>query len=444
MVKSYRGIVLDLKSETPLHRQLTSAFRDAILSGKLQPGERISSSRELQACYGISRNTALNALSQLQAEGHVVTVRGSGTFVAGEPDAVPESGAVPFRPGIPDLDLFPVDLVRRSLSTLEWSEDLRDDPRTWANDGLRTAIVQRLRQTRGIDCSPDQVLIVPSTEYAISLIGRALLQPHDSVVIEDPGHPKLRCALLGAGAQIVPALVDEEGIDVASFARRRAALAYVTPSHQYPTGAALSLERRFALLDWAAEFGAWIVEDDYDNEFDYRCRPQPTLQSLDEGRRVLYVGTFSNVLSPSIRIAYLIAPRRLCATLEAAHQARAGYVSPFLQAALAAFMERGHFARHVARMRKIYDERRRFLSFALGSTGLRVHDCGAGLHFIADVPEHLSDRDVSARALERGVVVPPLSSYSHGLSAFNGLMFGFAATSMPVARTAVKALLKAL
>ncbi len=456
MAKPFRAIILDVESETPLHQQLTAAFRDAILSGELKPGERVLSSRELQIHFSISRNTALNALGELQAEGYLITVRGSGTFVAGapaetwrdraeehEPDAVP-TGAVSFRPGIPALDCFPVALFKRSLSALEWTAGLLDNPRSSSNDRLRTAIVEHLQQTRGIVGSPDQVLIVPSTRYAISLIGRVLLNPSDDIVMEDPGCPNIRSAFLALGARIVPVAVDDEGIDVDSFARCRAALAYVTPSHQYPTGAPLSLERRFALLDWASKTGAWIVENDYDSEFNYTRRPQPALQGLDEGQHVLYVGTFSGVLSPAIRIAYLIAPRSLCAKVKAAHRATAGYASPILQAAVAAFMERGHLARHIARMRAIYDERRRFLSFTLGSAGLQVRDWGAGLHFIADVPQHLSDRQVSARALERGIDVPSLSSYFQDRATMNGLVVGFAATPIPIARIAVKSLLKAI
>lgn len=455
MAKAYRGIVLDLESEMPLHRQLTTVFRDAILTGKLQPGERVLSSRELCGYFGISRNTALNALGQLQAEGYLVTVPGSGTFVAGvaaqathgneyrEPDEI-LTGAVPFRPGLPDHDCFPVALFKRSLCTLDWTQGLRDDPRSWTDDRLRTAIVQRLHQTRGVDCSPEQVFIVPSTLYAVSLAGRALLNPGDGAVIEEPGCPAVRSALLALGARLVPVAVDDEGIDVDAVTQHRAALAVIAPSHQYPTGAPLSLERRFALLEWASQCRAWILENDYDGDFNYTHRQQPALQVLDEGRRVLYLGTFSKVLSPSIRIAYLIAPRALCPALKSAHQATAGYANPIMQAALAAFMERGHFARHVAKMRTIYDERRRFLSSALTGAGLQVRDWGAGLHFTADVPEPLEDRQVSARALERGISVPPLSTCFHGRSTMNGLIFGFAATPIPAAKTAVGALMEAL
>jgi GntR family transcriptional regulator/MocR family aminotransferase len=433
---------VDAASETPLHQQLVTGFRDAILSGRLQPGERVLSSRELQTHFGVSRNTALNALGQLQSQEYIKTVPGGGTFVAGEINARPsEAAATAFRPGIPALDSFPAAQFKRCLNTLEWACELLDHPRSWNYERLQAAIVRRLQQTRGIVASPDQVLIVPSTRYALSLIGRVLLTPSDEVVVEDPGCPSLRSALLALGVRIVPIAVDDQGIDVDAFARRRATLAVVTPSHQYPTGAVLSRERRAALLDWASEAGAWIVEDDYDCEFNYTRRPQAALQGLDEGRRVLYVGTFSKVLSPAIRVAYLIVPRALCATLTAAHEATAGYVSPILQAAVAAFIERGHLARHVARMRKIYDERRQFLSFALGSTGLRVRDWGAGLHFVADVPEHLVDRHISAQASERGIAVPALSSFFHGNSTMNGLVFGFAATPIPIARTAIKSLL---
>lgn len=446
---------LDDNSEIPLHRQLMTVFRDAILTGKMQPGERVLSSRELCAHFGISRNTALTALGQLQAEGYLVTVQGSGTFVADVTASTAREnddrqfkevlgGAIPFRPGIPDLDSFPVALFKRSLSTLEWSEGLLDNPRSSSNDRLRTAIVQRLQQTRGVVCSPHQVFIVPSTLYAVSLIARALLSTGGDVAIEEPACPAIRSALLALGTQVVPIVVDDEGIDVDALMQRRTAAAFITPSHQYPTGALLSLERRFALLDWASQRGAWIVENDYDSEFNYTRRPQPSLQGLDEGRHVLYLGSFSKVLSPSIRIAYLIAPRALCPALRAVHQATAGYASPIIQAAVAAFMERGHLARHVTKMRAIYDERRRFLSSALGNAGLQVRDWGTGLHFTADLPERLNDREISARALDRGIAVPPLSGCFHGRATMNGLLFGFAATPIPAAKAAVEKLLEVL
>jgi GntR family transcriptional regulator/MocR family aminotransferase len=446
---------VSFESDVPLHRQLMAIFRDAIVTGTLQPGERVPSSRELGAHFGISRNTALNALSQLQAEGYLVTVQGSGTFVADVPaktevcDERHASGesaaaAVPFRPGAPDLNCFPAAAFKRGLSTLEWTPELLDDASSSINDRLSTAIAQRLQQTRGVVCSPDQILIVPSTLYAISLIGRTLLSAGDEIVMEDPGCPNIRSAFGAIGARIVPVPVDNEGIEVDSFVHRRSALAYVTPSHQYPTGAPLSQERRFALLEWASQHGGWIVENDYYAEFNYARRPQPSLQGLDEGRHVLYVGSFSKALSRSIRIAYVIAPRALCAALKAAHQATAGYASPILQAAVAAFMERGHFARHVARMRSIYDERRRFLSSTLCNAGFQVCDWGAGLHFTADIPNQLPDYEVSERALEQGIDVPPLSRYFHGPSTMNGLVFGFAASPIPTAKIAVKSLLKAL
>lgn len=452
MAKTYRGIILDDSSEIPLHRQLMTVFRDAILTGKMQPGERVLSSRELCAHFGISRNTALTALGQLQAEGYLVTIQGSGTFVAdvtapaARENADREldealTGAVPFRPGIPDLDSFPVALFKRSFSTLEWTQGLLDNPRSWTDDRLKTAIVQRLQQTRGVVCSPDQMFVVPSTLYAVSLIARALLSAADSVALEEPGCPAIRSVLVALGTQVVPIAVDDEGIDVDALAQRGTTLAFITPSHHYPTGAPLSLERKFALLDWASHRSAWIVENDYDSEFNYTRRPQPALQGLDEGRHVLYLGSFSKVLSPSIRVAYLIAPRALCPALGTVHQATAGYANPIIQAAVAAFMERGHLARHVTKMRIIYDERRRFLNSLLGGAGIQVRDWGTGLHFTADLPERLNDRDVSARALERGIAVPPLSSCFHGRPTMNGLLFGFAATPIPAAKTAVKKLL---
>jgi GntR family transcriptional regulator/MocR family aminotransferase len=473
------GITLDPASDVPLHRQLTAAFRDAILRGTLGAGERLPSSRELQTRFGISRNTALTALSQLHAEGYLVTVPGSGTYVAAlqgslktrridesevewtptraaaaflsarsvlEPSgtlAVRLNGATAFRPGIPAIDCFPASQFKRSINKLGWTQELLDYPRSWTNERLKHAIVARLQQTRGIVCSPDQVLIVSSTQYAVSLIARVLLRPRDAVVMEDPGFPTIRAVFLALGARIVTAPVDDEGVDVASFANRRASLAFVTPSHQYPTGAVLSLDRRIALLNWASERNAWVIEDDYDSEFNYTGLSHPALQGLDEGQRVVYLGTFSKALSPALRIAYIVAPRPLRKALKGAHHATGGYASPILQSALASFMERGHFARHIARMRKIYDERRHFLHSALTDAGVSVRDSGAGLHFIADIPANLRDAQVSERAAARGVVAPPVSGYFYGRPTLNGLVVGFAATPIAAAKTSLSTLLKA-
>lgn len=467
-----RGILVNRKSPVPLHRQLEGSLRSAILSGRLAPGERILSSRELQTHLGLSRNTILDALAQLHAEGYLITIRGVGTFVAQHaqrpPSAAPNHDsstnlrptkaaerfvslhplaanlheAAPFRPGLPALDLFPSSQFRRCFSASEWTADALDYPGAFGANPLREAIARRLQQTRGVVCDPAQILITAGAQAAFALIAQVLLQKNDLAVIEDPAYPNVRAALLARGARLLPVPVDEAGITISMFAKRRAKLAYVTPSHQYPSGAVLSLERRFALLDWAAKHDAWVVEDDYDSEFNYTSRPQPALQGLGEGRRVIYVGTFSKVLSPALRIGYLVLPYALREAFEAAQQVTGGSPGMLLQLALARFMERGHLARHIAKMRKVYDERRLFAATELANAGgaFRIRDSRAGLHFIAELPAELRDVDVSRRAALRGVLVPALSGYCHGRRAMNGLVVGYAASSLQQSAQAIKVL----
>jgi GntR family transcriptional regulator/MocR family aminotransferase len=465
-----RAILVNRKASVPLHRQLEGALRNAILTGQLAAGERILSSRELQTHLGLSRNTIQDALGQLHAEGYLVTVRGVGTFVAEHAQRRPErrsadeaqsvvpseaaagflslhplaanlQAPVPFRPGLPALDLFPATKFKRCFNTTDWTAAMLDYPPTFGAPALREAVAQRLQQTRGVICDPDQILITAGAQAAFTLIAKVTLRKNDLAVIENPGYPNVRAVLLAPGARLFAAPVDDAGIDVSSFEKRRAKLAYVTPSHQYPSGAVLSLERRFALLEWAGKHDAWIVEDDYDSEFNYTNRPQPALQGLGEGRRVIYTGTFSKVLSPALRIAYLVVPRALRAAFEAAQQVTSGSPDMLLQLALARFMELGHLSRHIAKMRKVYDERRIFVAAELAKIGaLRIRDSRAGLHFIAELPAEVRDAEISQRAASVGLVVPPLSGYFHGKAARNGLVIGYAATPVRHASRAVGAL----
>lgn len=463
------GILVDRESGTPLHRQLASSLRDAIRGGRLSPRERILSSRELQTHLGLSRNTVVQALEQLHAEGYLITMRGVGTFVADFAQAQPsiafdkpETGirtshvvtaaleiqalaenlhaSRPFRPGVPALDCFPSDGFRRCIKVDDWQGSALDYPDPQGHEPLREIIARRLRQTRGIECSPKQIFITSGAQAAFSLILRALLNRGEAIVLENPGYSSVRAMLTARGARIIPAPVDDCGIDVSAFSRRSARLAYVTPSHQYPTGAILSLERRFALLEWAQKYASWIVEDDYDSEFNYTGRPQPALYALAQGGRVLYVGTFSKVLSPALRVAYIVVPRDLTGALRALQVVDGGAPELFVQAALARFIRDGYFGRHVAKMRKLYDERRLFVSRELSRGGFAVRDTRAGLHFVAEAPEKVRDVEISAAAASEGLIVPALSSYCHARPVRNGLVIGYAASTLPQAKMAARTL----
>ncbi len=461
-------IVLDRGSAVPLHRQVASGLREAILEGRLAAGERMSSSRELQSQLGVSRNTIVDALGQLHAEGYLVTVRGVGTFVSNEVTRSSKNGRAarsfvptpearlyldvrdlarnnhatrPFRPCVPALDVFPLAQFKRSIARAASDISLFDYPNTQGYAPLREAVARRVAQTRGGSCSAEQVFITNGAQAAFGLIADALLRRRDAVIMEDPGYPNARAAFTARGMDISSAGVDEHGIDVESFRRHSAKLAYVTPSHQLPTGVVLSIERRLKLLDWAETQDAWILEDDYDSEFHYSSRPLPSLYALSERQRVVYVGTFSKVLSPAMRVAYVIVPSILRDVFAAAHAVNGGVPSALLQAALADFMETGHFARHIRKMRTLYDERRVHIQTQLKKSGLfAVSDAGGGLHFTADLIPPVSDRVVSAQAEKAGVMVPALSSFYFERPARNGLMVGYAATPLSQSRAALATL----
>jgi GntR family transcriptional regulator/MocR family aminotransferase len=496
----FAAVAVDAASEVPLYRQLYENLRQAILAGQIAPGTRLPSTREIASELRLSRNTVMNAFEQLLAEGYVEGQVGSGTYVsqalpdelltarragAGSalratrkgrsvsrrgsilattpvrPHGTHPQAARPFRSGTPALDAFPYDVWQRIVAR-HWRKPRRDlmnygDPA--GHRPLREAIATYLGAARAVRCEPEQVIIVAGTQQAIDLVARVLLDPGDQVWIEDYGYFAARGVLQAAEARLVPVPVDEEGVDVAAGARAcpDARLVYVAPSHQYPLGITLTLARRLALLEWASRRagwgggpprGAWVVEDDYDSEFRYSGRPLAAMQGLDGDGRVIYLGTFSKVLFPALRLGYMVVPADMVDAFTSA-RALVGWCSPVIeQSVVADFIGEGHFARHIRRMRALYAERQAALVSAarefLGDV-LEVGPASAGMHLLGWLPEGVDDAEATRAAAEQGVTTQPLSAFALGPHhRRGGLILGYAAYNEREIRDGARRLAEAL
>jgi GntR family transcriptional regulator/MocR family aminotransferase len=467
-------IALDRRTRVPLQRQIYVAVRDAILGGRLSPGTRLPASRTLSDELGVSRTSVVLAYESLLSEGYITGRGSAGSFVAilrveppkpktasraasrppkdatvdrrtqravslarqasGMPNV--RSAPVAFRTGEPALDLFPVRLwarmyarrARRSGGALlGYGLDAGHRP-------LRAAIAAYVSAARGVRATTDQVILVRGTQQGVHLIARVLLEAGDSAWVEDPGYTAARTLLATAGATTVPIPVDAEGLIVAEGMRRapRARVAYVSPSHQFPLGATMSLARRLALLEWAGSVSAWVLEDDYDSEFRYVGAPIPSLQGLDPHDRVIYLGTFSKTMFPALRLGYVIVPPALVDVFRATQDLGDRLAPSIEHATLAEFIDDGHFTRHVRQMRAAYKERQdalvRGIRRELGGL-VDVTAAETGMHVVAWLRDRtLSDARLSARALELGVEAAPLSMYRVEAPLAPGLLLGFAAT----------------
>jgi GntR family transcriptional regulator/MocR family aminotransferase len=431
---------LDPKAAEPYYRQIYKRFRGAINSGVLEPGDRIPSARALTQELGLARGTIDAAYSLLAAEGYIQARGQAGTVVtpglkprgplttpvprvqvSEAPSFRPDS-VLPFQMGLPALDSFPrkiwARLGARSVRAMQPTDMAH--PSVYGLPALRTQIAGYLQMSRGIDCSPSQVFVTSGYRHTIGLIAHALLKAGDRVWLEDPGYPPTRQLLDHMSITAVPVPVDSEGMVVheAAKAAPRARAAVVTPAHQSPLCVSLSLPRRLALLDWASSSQSWIIEDDYDGEYRYASRPLPALKSLDRDGRVLYAGTFSKVLFPSIRLAYVVVPEALVERFEQISQAFAGSCPELTQSIVTAFMEEGHFARHIQRMRKLYGKRREAaaagLSDVLGKY-MRIDPQAGGMHLVLRLQGQRSDRRLVARMLADGLYGEALTEWTaHG------------------------------
>jgi GntR family transcriptional regulator / MocR family aminotransferase len=431
---------------------LYEGLRAAILDGRLRRGLRLPATRDLARQYGVARGTVVTVFEQLRSEGYLTSRVGSGTRVSDQlpdelwsgaprvtrrrqasptPVPVPTSPR-PFRFFELALDAFPIDLwtrvatrrLRRATRALLGSGDVA------GYRPLREAIAAYLGASRGVRCAADQVVVVSGAHQALDLLARVLVKPGDPVWMEDPGSASAAAAFRNAGARIVPVPVDEHGLDVAIGIQRSASAkaVYVTPCHQFPLGMTLSLERRFALLDWARRTRAWIVEDDYDSEYRYAGRPIPALQGLDRGDSVIVLGSFSQVLFTSLRLGYVVLPPALLEPLLALRFSTDRYGRTLDQAILCDFIEEGHLGRHIRRMREVYCTRLAALREAAADhlQGLvEIPPIEAGLNTAARLVCGLSSRQAEIAAAAHGVEAMALDRFVLKRRDVKGLLLGY-------------------
>lgn len=476
------GLVLNADSNQPMYQQLYQYLRGAILEGRLRPGQRLPATRHLAKELGVSRNTVMLAFDDLFSEGYLKGKTGSGTFVTetlpdqmlyaqGNDRRSGEDGEfehcfsqrgqviadipincingpddiIPFQHGVPGIFEFPYDIWSRLANRRLRNYHAMDLGYSSAAGypPLREAIADYLRTFRALRCEADQIVIVNGTQQSLNLLSRLLLDPGDSAWVEDPGYIGTYRAMIGAGVNIVPIPIDEDGLDVAygKTLKSKAKLVYVTPSHQYPLGVTMSVCRRIELLEWANENNAWIIEDDYDSEYRYCGRPLSSLQGLDIHGRVIYLGTFSKVLFPSLRLGYMVVPRDMATGFIAAKTVIDRQNPTFEQAVLTDFITEGHFGRHIRRMRMLYQERQEILIDAVRQHldgRISVNPADAGMHMVGWLPEGANDRAIAARLRAAGVLVTSLSDYTLKQKMRPGLVMGYTAYNKKQICAAVK------
>lgn len=460
-------ISLDPDASTPLRRQLYEWFRRAIADGRLRSGQRVPSSRSLAGELRVSRLTVVCAYERLEAEGYLQSFRGAGTCIA---ESIPEllqpgvrrtdaaerrargtrltakraqrllsmpeerqlaiAGA--FRVSLPALDHFPRRQWSRLISRHARSAPIKDMAYgdAMGEPEFRAAIAEYLGAVRAVRCDASQVMVTSGSQQAIQIALRALLDPADSVWVEEPGYSGTHRALVASGCEIVPVPVDDEGLNVEEGVRRRssARAAYVTPSHQYPLGMTLSAARRIQLLNWAQRADAWIIEDDYDSEYRFGAEPITSLQGLDTDDRVIYIGTFSKVLFPAIRMGYLVLPKDLIPAFRVVRDAVDIFPPVLYQRALTDFIRDGGFARHIRKMRSLYAERRErmiaALEHRLGDV-VKIASAAAGLHLVVRLPRGIDDKAIAEQATAAGIACVALSVCCLDSPQPGGLVLGY-------------------
>ena len=456
----------------PSFHWLRNALRTEILNGRILPGSKLPASRELARQYQLSRGTILAALDELQAEGYLEGRRGSGTYVSqilpehllpsqqsAESDLYASSQTGPhlsayatrvrpyalhvrpensaFRTNLPALDLFPTtlwaQLTGRRLRAATTRDLLGSEAQGYRP--LREAIANYAHTSRGIHCTPEQVIVVSGVQEGLDLAARLLLNPGEKALVEDPGYQGAYAVFGALGARIVSMRLDAEGAVPRESDFRSCRFVYVTPGHQYPVGITMSLQRRLQLLAWAKKYGTPIFEDDYDSEFRFSGRPIPAMQGLDHGGKVIFCGSFNKVMFPSLRLGYLVVPRNLVDVFAHTKAMTTRHQSLLDQAVLCDFIEQGHLGRHLRRMRKIYEERFKILLASAKQhldDYLEIATIEAGLQTVGRLRINLVAKGISAEAVAQraalnDIDVVPLSRYCHTVSIPEALQIGFAA-----------------
>jgi GntR family transcriptional regulator/MocR family aminotransferase len=473
---------LQRTSPVPLHRQIYEQWRTGILTGRFRRGERVPSTRELAATLAVSRSTVTESYDQLIAEGYLDAAHGSGTFVCHElPDDAlrpgraritikddepsvrfsrygsglrddflyPETppGFIRFTHWRPDLERFPFTLWRKLVmrhlraathELFDYRELFDYAEQSAGYQPLRREIAAYVARSRAVHCTAEQVVIVNGSQQGLDLCVRLLIDPGDEVAFENPGYQGASRIFQAHGARLRPARIDSDGIVIGDLGRK-ARLVYVTPSHQFPTGVSMSLARRLELIEWARSQGVAIIEDDYDSEYRYTGAPLPSLQGLAQDVPVIYIGTFSKVMFPGLRIGYIIAPPRFVTALKRAKWLADRHTSLLDQAALTDFIREGHLERHIRRTRRLYGRRREVLVEALArhfGDSAKVRGDAAGMHLLVQ----FEDDGIVERATARKVMLMSASSYYLTKPPNGEFIFGFSSIGERTIREGVQRL----
>lgn len=463
----------------PLHERIQRAIRTLILEGTLSHGKALPASRALATSLNVSRDTVEAAYSSLHAEGFIERQTGRGSFVSSSarflkprirqhpPTAetrkaklsargkvIYESGGIrefssprPLAPGIPETRLFPIPTWERLQRQVlkEYQHKILEQSPPQGMERLRRAIAEYVNLERGTRASAEQVIVLTSSQQALALCSHVLLDNGESIVIEDPTYQGAHKAFKAAGLHPVPVPLDEKGIsvDALNSLTEPARAIYLTPSHQYPTGVTLSLDRRLAVIDWANRHAAWIIEDDYDSEFHYEGKPMACLQGLDAYNRTIYIGTFTKSLFPGLRIAYMIVPSELTEPFTMARTLMDGHTASITQLTLAKFLEGGHFGAYIRKMRNVYVARRDKLASLMDeylSDYVVYATPAGGMQMPCHLRHGLSEKDIATAARRADIDMLGLTGLYAGSPVSTGFLMGFAAYTEREIEDAVKKL----